>query len=1235
MLSEVKNYGTTKYLFIGKKKYKLSTFIFVISYFAYLVCSIFSQTEFENTYGSTVINAFQLLAICLVVVKFFADGTYNLRNLGLWTLIILFSLYVSYKSKNYTIVIPLAAYVFCGSNIDDRTVIKTSFIALSVMIVITVFSSVIGIIPFNYTVQDGGRLRYALGFVYTTFLANYFFHALLMWLFLKRRCPNLIESIIILLINYVIHYFTDTRAVYYLTFLLIAVCWIFKLVRRIDKSKIQYLFAATFILCAVAALSLQIFYDPEIEWMRRLNSLLNTRLYFGNKAFTEYGIPLFGQKITWVSFGATSGDYFYVDSSYMNIAVNYGSVMLVLLLAGFTFLMLRYIKANKLYCCIALAFLAVHSITDPQLFSIICNPFMVLLGSFIPLTAKPKKRSISASTGYVVNTAPPASAVKSGKKSVKKNYAYNLLYELFLLIIPIVVTPYVARVLGETGSGQYSFTYSISTYFTLFASLGFSFYAQRLVASHQGDKVRQSKDFWEIFFVRLIPVGITLIVYVILAGVGVYGAKYNYLMIILSINVIAVAFDITFFFKGNEEFGKIVLRNITIKSASIICIFLFVKDSGDLWVYALIQSGAVILSNVSLWLYLPKQLVKINFKETQPFKHLKPTIILFLPTIATSIYTSLDKTLIGLITQDDAENGNYEYAEKLVKMALTVLTSLGTVMIPRNSKKFADGDIKGVEANIYRSTQFVLFIGIPLMFGMIAVSDNLISWYLGAGYGKAANLMKILAPIIPIIGLSNVFGIQFLIPSKQDKKYTLAVIIGAGINLVLNLVLIYFLKSYGAAIATVIAETAVTGVMLIFLRKHIKFGKILLSSWKYWVAGLVMFGVLFFVFNGYEPSVLHTLYMTGCGILIYFGVLTVLKDKYVWGAYRKIGEFIDKIYRRQSSPKAISNRDLSLDVLKILACAGVVILHTLDRNSGTAAQILYYLGTVSIPLFFMVNGALLLNKEKISFKYCILKIVKIIAITLFWSTLLFLIKGIVKRDFSEWYIDIFGCFIQKGYFNIFWFFGSLILIYLILPLIHKIYKTRIFSIIMLVLLIVASVTIYEVSVARSLNGSDMLSQHVIQTFRLWTHLTYFVGGAFLYKVRKRFAGLPAVISIPLLVISLFAMTAYCFYMGTEVLSNPNAEYMYDSPVVILVVSFIFIVIGGGHKKFKSKSISVVSKATMGVYILHFNFVYPVVKYFACGTAAYVYFAPIMVFAICLLISVIVNQTKYVKKLISL
>ena len=407
------------------------------------------------------------------------------------------------------------------------------------------------------------------------------------------------------------------------------------------------------------------------------------------------------------------------------------------------------------------------------------------------------------------------------KKSVGKNYIYNLIYEIFILIVPVAITPYVSRVLGEEGSGQYSYIYSIVTYFTLFAALGFGKYAQRLVAQHQCDKYKQSVDFWEVILARLVSVLMAIFVYIVLMKLEVYGEKYNILVLIFTINIIAVAFDITFFFQGNEEFKIMVFRNIVVKTIGFICIFIFVKSSQDLWKYTLIQSLMIVLSNLSLWMYLPRYLEKISWHDIHPIQHIVPTLFLFLPTIAVSIYTSLDKTLIGLITKDDAENGNYEYAEKIVKMALTVITSLGTVMIPRNSQQFANGKFESVKKNIENSLRFVMLAGIPMMLGLMAVADNMIPWYLGGGYDKAANLIKILSPIIVIIGFSNVLGLQYLLPSGADKEFTIAIITGAVTNFILNCILIRYTGSYGAAVATVIAESVVTIVMFGYVKEKI------------------------------------------------------------------------------------------------------------------------------------------------------------------------------------------------------------------------------------------------------------------------------------------------------------------------------------------------------------------------------------------------------------------------------
>lgn len=478
---------------------------------------------------------------------------------------------------------------------------------------------------------------------------------------------------------------------------------------------------------------------------------------------------------------------------------------------------------------------------------------------------------------------------------IGKNYFYNLIYQALLIIIPIISMPYVSRVLGETESGKYSFTFSIVTYFTVFASLGFSIYAQRLVAGHQGDRKRQSVDFWEVFFARLLPVTVCLLIYFSLIFAGVYGEKYSKLMVILSIDVIAVAFDISFFYQGNEEFGKIVVRNALVKLCSLVLIFTLVKTENDLWIYTVIQSGALLFTNLFLWTGLKGALVGVDFKSLRPLAHLKYTVVLLLPTIATSVYVYLDKVLIGLITGSDAENGNYEYAEKIVKTLMTVITALGTVMIPHNSKKIAAGDEEGVKKNIYLACKFVSVLGIPIMLGMIAVANAFVPLYLGDGYPKAPLLLQILTPLVVIIGFSNVFGLQYLIPKHRDKQFTIAIIAGAVSNLILNLIFIPFYGAYGAAAASVIAESAVTVIMMVYVRKDIKLFPILKGIVKPLIAGIIMF-VPVFILSTYvfTPTVLHTLIAVFIGIVIYTVCMAILRDEFLTFIFAKVKSKLKK-----------------------------------------------------------------------------------------------------------------------------------------------------------------------------------------------------------------------------------------------------------------------------------------------------------------------------------------------------
>ncbi len=466
----------------------------------------------------------------------------------------------------------------------------------------------------------------------------------------------------------------------------------------------------------------------------------------------------------------------------------------------------------------------------------------------------------------------------SNSKSVTKNYIYNLIYQILLIIIPIITTPYVSRVLGADGVGKFSFSNSIASYFVIFASLGFGYYAQREIAKYQDNKKKQSEIFLEIITVRSVSVLTALIVYFTVIVLGVFKEEYTLLMIILSINILAVAFDISFLFAGNEDFSKTVFTNTLVRILNVIAIFVFVKDRNDLWKYVLITVLTVLTANASLSVYAKNFLCKIEIKSLRPIRHIKPAVILFLPTIAVSVYAYLDKTMIGVITGSDFENAFYEQAEKIVKMVMTVVTSLGTVMIPRNTNAFERKDMEAIRRNIYRSVRFVLLLGIPMMIGLIAVSDNMVPWFLGDGYYKSANIMKILSVLVLAIGLNNVFGLQYLIPAGEDKKFTISVTCGAITNFLLNLVLIRLFKSYGAAIATIVAEIAVAVIMFCFIRKNISLREILKSSIKYLISGIIMFVPCFMFGRILAPSIINTFIIVFTGVVVYLICLILLKD---------------------------------------------------------------------------------------------------------------------------------------------------------------------------------------------------------------------------------------------------------------------------------------------------------------------------------------------------------------------
>lgn len=461
---------------------------------------------------------------------------------------------------------------------------------------------------------------------------------------------------------------------------------------------------------------------------------------------------------------------------------------------------------------------------------------------------------------------------------VVKNYLYNLSYQILILIVPLITTPYVSRVLGAKGVGTFSYTNSIVQYFILFGCIGLNLYGQREIAYVQHEKEKRVKVFWELVILRIITISISLTVfYFTLASHG----KYASVFLIMCLDILASMVDISWFFQGIEDFKKIVVRNFIIKIVGVALIFLFVKSSEDLLLYVFCHSATLFLGNLSMWAYIPKLVGKVKIRELDIKKHIKPTIVLFLPQIATSVYTVLDKTMIGLITGVEEEVAYYEQGQKIVKIVLTLVTSLGTVMMPRVANLFKQNEMDKIKNYLSKSFRFVFFLSFPMMFGLMAVSCNIVPWFFGSGYDKVVPNMMVIAPIILMIALSGIMGSQFLLPIGRQTEYTISVMTGCVVNCTMNLLLIPRFLSIGAAVATVIAETSVTGVQVYFTRRDFKFGRIIRDNKQYIISSLIMFVPTYLLARYLPSTIVNTLICVLVGGVIYVGLLFVMKDETV------------------------------------------------------------------------------------------------------------------------------------------------------------------------------------------------------------------------------------------------------------------------------------------------------------------------------------------------------------------
>lgn len=465
-------------------------------------------------------------------------------------------------------------------------------------------------------------------------------------------------------------------------------------------------------------------------------------------------------------------------------------------------------------------------------------------------------------------------------QSVKVNYILNLINTGTQMLFPLITFPYVCRVIEADGIGQINFFQSIISYISLFTCLGIPMYAIREIARDRSDVVQMNRTAMEILLLHSM---LTLVGYAIVAilCLTVPQIQVNIpLFLILSLTIFFTAIGCEWFYQGIEDFKYITIRGLIIKTVSVVLLFIFVKSKTDLLYYGCYTVFGVLGGNIFNFFRLRKYIHRENiiFSELHIKRHFKPVLKVFSFSVVTSIYLQLNTVLLGFLKNALAV-GYFAAATKVMQMLLTMSACLGSVMMPRASHLIAENKEDEFNRLIQKSYDFTLAIALPVTIGLIFCAPSLITALCGVKFDHSILPSQIIAPIILMVAISNVFGIQVLFPKGKINIVTLCCGIGAVADLILNLCLIPFFSYVGTSIAYLGAEVATTVSMYLIGRKYIPIIYFKKSHLTYALGCIVMAFALYGLSLLQLPTLTILLLQGCCGVLAYFIILCICKDE--------------------------------------------------------------------------------------------------------------------------------------------------------------------------------------------------------------------------------------------------------------------------------------------------------------------------------------------------------------------
>ena len=415
------------------------------------------------------------------------------------------------------------------------------------------------------------------------------------------------------------------------------------------------------------------------------------------------------------------------------------------------------------------------------------------------------------------------------QKSLKINFIMNAILTMSSFIFPLITFPYVSRVLMPAGMGKVNFATSVINYFSMIAQLGIPTYGIRACAIVRDDREKLTRTAHELLIINIVMSIISYLgLFLALAFVPRLQSEHT-LYIIVSFTIILTTIGMEWLYKALEQYTYITVRSLIFKAISVVAMLLLIHSKDDYLLYGAITIFAASASNILNFINIHRYIGLKPVGNYNIKRHLKPVLVFFSMSVATTIYTNLDTVMLGFM-KNDAEVGYYTAAVKIKGILVSIVTSLGTVLLPRASYYIEQGEIERFNFLSKKAFNFVCLLATPLVIYFIIFAKQGILLLSGKAYGPAVLPMQLIMFTVLFIGISNITGIQILVPLGYERIVLLSEIVGAITDLIINFILIPSLASSGAAIGTLVAEAIVLLVQYFTVRNQVPD---LFSSVKY------------------------------------------------------------------------------------------------------------------------------------------------------------------------------------------------------------------------------------------------------------------------------------------------------------------------------------------------------------------------------------------------------------------